>query len=127
LKEGSNELWCEYSRSPQRPAGRRQQAFDKSEGCVYTARRHLATRLAGSVGPSFVENISVVPDPDHDRVLIEATVNGRRRLIAKTLRRGLCRRQAVVPIRSSAPGAINGWCSTERKEALGAGSPYLYD
>ncbi|MGO9113879.1 MAG: glycoside hydrolase family 2 protein [Thermoguttaceae bacterium] len=78
LKDGLNELVVRVFddlRSGLQVGGK--QAFNKSEGCVYTRTTGIWQPVwLEAVGSSFVENISVVPDPDHDRVLIEATVNG---------------------------------------------------
>ena len=78
LKEGPNELVVHVFddlRSGLQVGGK--QAVNKSEGCVYTRTTGIWQPVwLEAVGASFVENISVVPDPDHGRVLIEATVNG---------------------------------------------------
>ena len=78
LKDGSNtvvvkvldDMW-----SGLQPCGK--QSPDKSEGCTYTRTTGIwqPVWLEG-VGSSFVENISVVPDPDNSRVLVEARING---------------------------------------------------
>lgn len=78
LKDGQNELVVHVfddARSGLQPLGK--QALDKSEGCVYTRTTGIwQTVWLEAVGSSFVENFSVVPDPDHSRILIEASVNG---------------------------------------------------
>ena len=78
LKEGSNELVVhafDDLRSGLQPGGK--QAYDKSEGCFYTRTTGIWQPVwLEAVGTSYIENLSIVPDPDHGRVLIEAAVNG---------------------------------------------------
>jgi beta-galactosidase/beta-glucuronidase len=78
LNEGANEVVVhafDDLRSGLQPGGK--QSYDHSQGCVYTRTTGIwqPVWLEG-VGSSYVENLSVVPDPDHSRVLIEAAVNG---------------------------------------------------
>ena len=122
LKEGPNELVVRVFddlRSGLQPGGK--QALDKSEGCVYTRTTGIWQPVwLEAVGSSFVENLSVVPDPDHSRVLIEAAVNGAERR-PEAHGRGLCRRQAGrLAIRPPARGATSGWCSTSAKRSSGS-------
>ena len=79
LKDGTNEvvvkvlddLW-----SGLQPGGK-QSGSDQSAGCFYTRTTGIWQPVwLEAVGSSFVENISVVPDPDNARVLIEAKING---------------------------------------------------
>ncbi len=78
LKEGQNEVVVRVFddlRSGLQVGGK--QAHNKSEGCVYTRTTGIwQTVWLEAVGSSFIESFSIVPDPDHSRVLIEATVNG---------------------------------------------------
>jgi len=78
LKEGANELVVrayDHLRGGLQPGGK--QAHDKSQGCVYTRTTGIWQPVwLEAVGSSYVEGFSVVPDPDHTRVLIEAAVNG---------------------------------------------------
>ena len=78
LKPGQNEVVVHVFddlRSGLQPGGK--QASDKSEGCDYTRTTGIWQSVwLEAVGSSYVENISIVPDPDRSRVLIEATVNG---------------------------------------------------
>jgi len=78
LKDGPNELVVRVLddlRCGLQVGGK--QAFDKSEGCVYTRTTGIWQPVwLEAVGTSFVESFSVVPDPDHSRVLIEANING---------------------------------------------------
>jgi hypothetical protein len=79
LKDGSNEvvvkvlddLW-----SGLQPGGK-QSGSDQSAGCFYTRTTGIWQPVwLEAVGSSFIENISVVPDPDNSRVLITAKING---------------------------------------------------
>ena len=78
LHDGSNEVVVhafDDTAGGNQPTGK--QTHTVSEGCVYTRTTGIwqPVWLEG-VGSSFVENFSVVPDPDHARVLIDASVNG---------------------------------------------------
>ena len=78
LKPGNNEIVVRVHddlRSGLQPGGK--QAYDKSAGCMYTRTTGIwQTVWLEAVGSSYVENFSVVPDPEHSRVLIDASVNG---------------------------------------------------
>jgi GH43 family beta-xylosidase len=78
LKEGPNELVVrafDDTGSGRQPTGK--QTHTVSEGCVYTRTTGIWQPVwLEAVGNSFVEQFSVVPDPDHSRVIIEAAVNG---------------------------------------------------
>ena len=78
LHEGANEMVVHVFddvASGSQPSGK--QTHTVSEGCVYTRTSGIwQTVWLEGVGSSFVENVSVVPDPDNSRVLIEAAVNG---------------------------------------------------
>ena len=104
------------------------QAFNKSEGCVYTRTTGIWQPVwLEAVGSSFVESISVVPDPDHSRVLIEAAVNGADpdvKLTAEAFADGR-------PVGSDA--SAGGWrnqrlvLKLSEKKLWEPGSPFLYD
>ena len=78
LHAGENELVVRIHdalRSGLQPGGK--QATEKSEGCMYTRTTGIWQPVwLEAVGSSYVEEFSVVPDVDRNRVLIEATVNG---------------------------------------------------
>ena len=78
LKAGSNEIVVRFHddlRGGLQPGGK--QAYGKSQGCMYTRTTGIwQTVWLEAVGSSYVENLSVAPDPEHSRVLIEAAVNG---------------------------------------------------
>ena len=78
LKQGTNEVVVRVFddlRNGLQPGGK--QAYTTSKGCVYTRTTGIwQTVWLEAVGSSYVERFSVVPDPEHSRVLIEAEVNG---------------------------------------------------
>jgi beta-galactosidase/beta-glucuronidase len=78
LHAGSNEVVVhafDDTASGRQPTGK--QTHTVSEGCVYTRTTGIWQPVwLEAVGSSFVENFSIVPDPEHARVSIDATVNG---------------------------------------------------
>src|SRR6478736_2559122 len=78
LRDGDNEVVLrafDDTASGRQPTGK--QAHTVSEGCVYTRTTGIWQPVwLEAVGSSFVENFSLVTDPDRTRVLIEATING---------------------------------------------------
>jgi hypothetical protein len=78
LRPGQNELVVSVLHdvaSGKEPTGK--QTHTISEGCVYTRTTGIWQPVwLEAVGSSFVKNISVTPDPDRSRVLIEAEVSG---------------------------------------------------
>jgi beta-galactosidase/beta-glucuronidase len=74
LRAGENELVVNVFHdvaSGKEPTGK--QTHTISEGCVYTRTTGIWQPVwLEAVGSSFVESISVTPDPDRSRVLIEA-------------------------------------------------------
>ena len=77
LRDGPNEIVVrafDDTASGRQPTGK--QTHGKSEGCMYTRTTGIWQPVwLEAVGSSFVENFSLVPDPDHSRVLIEVTIN----------------------------------------------------
>lgn len=77
-KPGTNEVAVRVfddTASGRQPTGK--QTHSVSEGCVYTRTTGIWQPVwLEAVGVSFIENISIVPDPDHSRVFIEASLNG---------------------------------------------------
>ena len=129
LNEGVNEVVVKVFddlRSGLQPGGK--QAFDKSQGCVYTRTTGIwQTVWLEAVGSSYVESFSVVPDPDHARVFIEATVNGadaELALKAEAFADGKC---------VGADSATGTWrnrrlvLDLKKKHLWEPGSPFLYD
>src|SRR5580658_7964025 len=61
--------------SGKEPTGK--QTHTISEGCVYTRTTGIWQPVwLEADGSSFVEGFALTPDPDHSRVIIDATVNG---------------------------------------------------
>ncbi len=129
LKDGSNELVVRVFddlHSGLQVGGK--QAQNKSEGCVYTRTTGIWQPVwLEAVGSSFVESLSIVPDPDHNRVLIEAAVNGPDaglKLTAEALADG-------KPVGSDS--AVGTWhnqrlvLNLSEKKLWEPGSPFLYD
>lgn len=129
LKEGTNELVVRVFddlRSGLQPGGK--QAHDKSEGCVYTRTTGVWQPVwLEAVGSTFVENFSVIPDPDHSRVLVEAALNGtdaNLRLVAEAFADG-------KPVGTeAATGSSHSHrlvLNLKQKKLWGPGTPFLYD
>ena len=78
LKAGPNEVVVKVlddMSTGLQPSGK--QAADQSGGCIYTRTTGIwQTVWLEAVGSSFVETISVVPDPDNARFLVTAKING---------------------------------------------------
>ncbi|MCX6872710.1 MAG: beta-galactosidase [Verrucomicrobia bacterium] len=78
LKDGSNEVVVKVLDnmwSGLQPCGK--QSGDQSYSCFYTRTTGIWQPVwLEAVGSSYVESISVVPDPDNSRVLITAHING---------------------------------------------------
>jgi beta-galactosidase/beta-glucuronidase len=78
LKAGPNEVVVKVLDdmwSGLQPCGK--QSGDQSGGCVYTRTTGIWQPVwLEAVGSSFVETISITPDPDNSRVLIDAKING---------------------------------------------------
>ena len=78
LKEGANEVVVKVLDdmwSGLQPCGK--QSPDQSQGCIYTRTTGIWQPVwLEAVGSSFVENLSIVPDPDNSRVFITAKLNG---------------------------------------------------
>jgi hypothetical protein len=78
LKDGPNELVVKVLDdmwNGLQPCGK--QCFDQSYSCFYTRTTGIWQPVwLEAVGSSFIESISLVPDPDNSRVLIEVKING---------------------------------------------------
>lgn len=129
LREGSNELVVRVlddMNTGLQPLGK--QAMNKSEGCVYTRTTGIWQPVwLEAVGSSFVENFSLVTDPDHSRVLIEASVNGQDpdlKLVAEAFANGK---------RVGSETATGSWrnqrlvLNLKKKKLWEPGNPFLYD
>ncbi|MDD4869130.1 MAG: glycoside hydrolase family 2 TIM barrel-domain containing protein [Kiritimatiellae bacterium] len=129
LKDGSNELVVRVlddMTTGLQPAGK--QAFNKSEGCVYTRTTGIWQPVwLEAVGSSFVENISVVSDPDNSRVLIEVTINGldsNLKLEAKAFADGRQMGSDSTTATWRNPRLV---LNLKKKKLWDPGSPFLYD
>jgi len=129
LRDGSNEvvvkvlddLW-----SGLQPGGKQSES-DQSAGCFYTRTTGIWQPVwLEAVGSSFVENISVVPDPDNARVLIEAKING----LDKDL---TLKAEAFADGRLMGSDTTTGlWqnrlvLNLKEKKLWAPGAPFLYD
>jgi hypothetical protein len=78
LRAGTNEVVVHAFNdvaSGNQPSGK--QTATVSQSCFYTRTTGIWQPVwLEAVGATFVESFSVVPDPDHSRVLIDAAVNG---------------------------------------------------
>ena len=129
LHAGQNEVVVrifDSLRSGSQPGGK--QSPVKSEGCNYTRTTGIWQPVwLEAVGESYVEGFSVVPDPDHSRVLIEADVNGVDndvKLVADAYADG-----KLVGSDSSSGTWRNHRLvvNLKKKKLLEPGSPFLYD
>jgi hypothetical protein len=128
LKGGSNEVVVKVlddMSTGLQPTGK--QAKNKSEGCVYTRTTGIWQPVwLEAVGSSFVETISVVPDPDNSRVVIEAKINGLDRnltLKAEAFSDG----KRVGSDTATGPWQTQLVLNLKKKKLWELGSPFLYD
>lgn len=129
LRDGANEIVLrafDDTASGRQPTGK--QTHSVSEGCVYTRTTGIWQPVwLEAVGDSFVENFSVVPDPDRSRVLIEATVNTRSTNLVLTVE---ALAEGKVVGRDSTPAS---WrdnrlvVDLKKKRLWEVGAPFLYD
>jgi hypothetical protein len=129
LKAGSNELVVKVLDdiwSGLQPGGK-QSENDQSEGCFYTRTTGIWQSVwLEAVGSSFIENISVVPDPDNSRVFIETKITGNDlnlrlkveafangKLVGSQIVKGLWQNGLVLNLKE--------------KKLWEPGSPFLYD
>jgi hypothetical protein len=128
LKDGPNEvvvkvlddMWTGLQ-----PCGK--QSPDQSQGCTYTRTTGIWQSVwLEAVGSTFVENISVVPDPDNSRVFITAKLNG----LDKDLS---LKAEAFIDGKSVGSATSTGpWQNTlvvdlKTKKLWAPGTPNLYD
>ena len=128
LKEGANEVVVKVLDdmwSGLQPCGK--QSPDQSGGCIYTRTTGIWQPVwLEAVGSSFVETISVVPDPDNSRVLIEAKINGQDKnltLKAEAFANGTLAGSATTTGIGQNLLALN----LKEKKLWEPGSPFLYD
>ena len=129
LRDGQNELVVrafDDTASGRQPTGK--QTHTVSEGCVYTRTTGIWQPVwLEAVGSSFVESFSLVADPDHSRVLIEATVNGADTNLTLTA-------EAFAAGKSVGKESVPAGWRTDRlvvdlteKKLWQPGNPFLYD
>jgi hypothetical protein len=129
LRDGENELVVNVLHdvaSGKEPTGK--QTHTISEGCVYTRTTGIWQPVwLEAVGSSFVENFSIVPDPDKSRVLIDVEVNGTDAVLALTAR-AFAGGQSVgadsCPVNGSGQHLV---LNLTQKRLWEPGSPFLYD
>jgi hypothetical protein len=129
LREGKNELVVHVFHdvaSGKEPTGK--QTHTISEGCVYTRTTGIWQPVwLEAVGSSFVQNISVSPDPDHSRVLIDAEVNGSEAgltLTAEAFADGQSVGSDSCPVTGREHHLV---LNLSRKRLWEPGAPFLYD
>ena len=128
LKDGPNELVVKvHDDMWSGLQGCGKQAPDQSGGCLYTRTTGIWQPVwLEAVGSSFVETLSVVPDPDHSRVLIEAKINGQDKeltLKAEAFADG----ELVGADATSGPWQGTLVVDLKQTKLWQPGSPFLYD
>ena len=128
LKDGSNEVVVKVLDdmwSGLQSCGK--QSPDQSQGCTYTRTTGIWQPVwLEAVGSTFVENISVVPDPENSRVFITAKLNG----LDKDLS---LKAEAFIDGKSVGSDTTTGpWQNTlvvdlKTKKLWAPGTPNLYD
>jgi hypothetical protein len=128
LKDGSNEVVVKVLDdmwSGLQPCGK--QSPNQSQGCIYTRTTGIWQPVwLEAVGSTFVENISIVPDPDNSRVFITAKLNG----LDKDLS---LKAEAFIDGKSVGSDTTTGpWQNTlvvdlKTKKLWAPGTPNLYD
>jgi len=128
LKDGANEVVVKVlddMSSGLQPSGK--QSPDQSQGCTYTRTTGIWQPVwLEAVGSSFVENISVVPDPDNSRVFITAKLNGADNNLTLEA-------EAFIDGKSTGTDTAAGpWQNTlvvnlNTKKLWAPGTPFLYD
>jgi Glycosyl hydrolases family 2, sugar binding domain/Glycosyl hydrolases family 2, TIM barrel domain/Glycosyl hydrolases family 2 len=129
LRDGTNEVVVHVlddTASGKQPTGK--QTHTVSEGCVYTRTTGIWQPVwLEAVGSTFVENFSIVPDPDHSRVLIEVALNGADKdlkLLAEAFADGDLVGSESCPVTSRSHRLV---LALSRKQLWEPGSPFLYD
>ncbi|MGP8236476.1 MAG: sugar-binding domain-containing protein [Limisphaerales bacterium] len=129
LRGGENELVVSVLHevaSGKEPTGK--QTHTVSEGCVYTRTTGIWQPVwLEAVGSSFVEGFSLTPEPDHSRVIIDATVNGPDAgltLTAEALADGQSVGTAACPVAGGQPHLV---LNLSQKRLWEPGAPFLYD
>jgi hypothetical protein len=128
LKDGANEVVVQVLDdmwSGLQPRGK--QSPDESGGCIYTRTTGIWQPVwLEAVGSSFIEGISIVPDPDNSRVLIEAKINGADKnltLKAEAFADG----KPAGSDTATGPGRNRLVLNLKEKKLWEPGAPFLYD
>ena len=129
LKEGSNEVVVKVLddlSSGLQPSGKQSEG-DQSAGCFYTRTTGIWQPVwLEAVGNSFVETISVVPDPDHSRVVITAKINGADKDL-KLKAEAFADGKPVGSDIASGPGQNVLVIDLKEKKLWHPGKPFLYN
>ncbi len=128
LKDGPNELVVKVRDdmwSGLQPCGK--QSGDQSYSCFYTRTTGIWQPVwLEAVGSSFVENLSVVADPDNSRVLITAKIDGQDKdltLKAKAFANG----ELTGSDTCAGPYQNSLVLNLKEKKLWEPGAPFLYD
>jgi len=128
LRKGVNEVVVKVlddQWSGLQPRGK--QCNGQSRSCFYTRTTGIWQPVwLEAVGSSFVESISVIPDPDHAQVLIQAKINGTDKdltLKAEAFADG----RLVGSDTSSGPWQNRLVIKLKEKKLWQPGAPFLYD
>ena len=127
LKDGTNEVVVKVHDdmwSGLQPRGK--QTPDNSNGCIYTRTTGIWQSVwLEAVGSSFVENLSVIPDPDHSRVLITAKINGQDKDLKLTVE-AFAAGKLVGSDTATGPWQQTLVLNLTDKKLWEPGSPFLY-
>ena len=128
LKAGANEVVVKVLDdmwSGLQPRGK--QSPDNSGGCIYTRTTGIWQSVwLEAVGSSFVEGISIVPDPDNSRVVIQAKINGLdKNLMLKA--EAFADGKPVGSDTAKGPGQNRLVLNLKEKKLWEPGAPFLYD
>ncbi len=128
LKEGTNEVVVKVLDdmwSGLQPCGK--QSGDKSWSCFYTRTTGIWQSVwLDAVGSSFVESISIVPDPDNARVLIDARINGADKDLTLTAE-AFADGKPVGSDTAKGPWRCSLVLNLKEKNLWAPGAPFLYD
>lgn len=129
LRPGENEVVVrayDHTASGRQPTGK--QTHTVSEGCVYTRTTGIWQPVwLEAVGSTFVEQFSLVTDPDRARVLIEATLNGvesNLELTAEAFANGVSVGTDTIPATWRNNRLV---VNLSQKHLWQPGAPFLYD
>lgn len=129
LKDGENELVVRVfddTASGRQPTGK--QTHTVSEGCVYTRTTGIWQPVwLEAVGASYIEEFSVVPDPDRSRVIIDVSVNGDEGNLKLTGEAFAGKRSVGSDSCSASWRSHQLVINLKKKQLWEPGNPFLYD